>query len=60
MEIPPDGLDLEEMMGDMEKDILLKALKRTHGSKKKAADLLRISFRSMRYKLEKYGIRDVE
>ncbi len=60
IEIPREGLDLEEAMGNLEKDVLLAALKRTHGAKKKAAELLNISFRSIRYKLEKYGITDVE
>ncbi len=60
IEIPREGLNLEEAMGNLEKDVLLTALKRTHGAKKKAAELLNISFRSIRYKLEKYGITDVE
>ena len=60
IEIPREGIDLEEVMGNFEKDILLRALERTHGAKKKAAKLLNISFRSMRYKLEKYGIGDAE
>ena len=60
IEIPREGLYLEEVMGNLEKDILLSALKRTHGSKKKAAKLLNITFRSIRYKLEKYGIKDVD
>jgi two-component system response regulator PilR (NtrC family) len=56
IEIPDEGLDLEGVIENLEKDILIKALNRTHGSKKQAAKLVNISFRSMRYKLEKYGI----
>ncbi|MDY6856901.1 MAG: sigma-54 dependent transcriptional regulator [Thermodesulfobacteriota bacterium] len=56
IEIPGEGLDLEGVMANLEKNILINALHRTHGSKKKAAKLLNISFRSIRYKLEKYGI----
>jgi two-component system response regulator PilR (NtrC family) len=55
-EIPTEGIDLETVVGNMEKDLLLKALQRAKGVKKKAAELLNINFRSMRYRLEKYGI----
>jgi two-component system response regulator PilR (NtrC family) len=56
IEIPNEGLDLEKMVEDLEKSLLLKALDRTKGIKKKAAELLHINFRSMRYRLEKYGL----
>ena len=54
--LPPEGLDLDELMNQLEKNLLLKALEETQGRKNKAADLLRISFRSFRYRLEKHGI----
>ena len=38
------------------KDILVKALHRTGGVRKAAAVLLGITFRSIRYRLAKYGI----
>ncbi|MGZ3614996.1 MAG: sigma-54-dependent transcriptional regulator [Thermodesulfobacteriota bacterium] len=56
IEIPNDGIDLEKMVEDLERSLLLKALDRTKGIKKKAAELLHINFRSMRYRLEKYGL----
>ncbi|MCD6353772.1 MAG: sigma-54-dependent Fis family transcriptional regulator [Proteobacteria bacterium] len=56
MDIPPEGMDLDEIMNKMEKNLLFKALERSHGVKKKAAELLNISFRSLRYRLEKQGI----
>jgi two-component system response regulator PilR (NtrC family) len=56
IEIPNEGIDLEKMVGDLEKTLLLKALDKTKGIKKKAAELLHINFRSMRYRLEKYGL----
>jgi len=56
IEIPSEGIDLEKMVEDLERTLLLKALDRTNGIKKKAAELLRINFRSMRYRLEKYGL----
>jgi two-component system response regulator PilR (NtrC family) len=59
LEIPTEGIDLEKMVEELERTLLLKALDRTKGIKKKAADLLRINFRSMRYRLEKYGLNDI-
>lgn len=56
LEIPNEGLDLEKIVEDIEKTLLMKALDRTKGIKKKAAELLNINFRSMRYRLEKYGL----
>jgi two-component system response regulator PilR (NtrC family) len=56
IEIPNEGIDLEKMVEDLERSLLLKALDRTKGVKKKAAELLHINFRSMRYRLEKYGL----
>ncbi len=56
LEIPNEGIDLEKIVEDIERTLLLKALDRTKGIKKKAAELLHINFRSMRYRLEKYGL----
>lgn len=56
LDIPIEGIDLEALVAEIERTLLLKALDKTHGIKKKAADLLRINFRSMRYRLEKYGL----
>ncbi len=58
--IPEEGLDVEAYLADIERSILLEALRRTRGVRKDAADLLRISFRSFRYKLAKYGISEVD
>ncbi|MGZ3495909.1 MAG: helix-turn-helix domain-containing protein, partial [Thermodesulfobacteriota bacterium] len=56
IEIPNEGIDLEKMVEDLERTLLVKALDRTKVIKKKAAELLHINFRSMRYRLEKYGL----
>ena len=53
-----EGLDLEVVLGDLERDLLLKALAMRGGVRTDAAKLLGISFRSIRYKLDKYGITD--
>ncbi|MDO8446581.1 MAG: sigma-54 dependent transcriptional regulator [Deltaproteobacteria bacterium] len=55
-DIPSGGLDLEKAVGEYEKILLLKALDKAGGVKKRAAKLLNISFRSMRYRLEKFGL----
>ena len=57
-DIPPEGINLEEEVGKLEQHLLRKALKRTNCEMKKAAQLLNIPYRSIRYRLEKYGIKD--
>jgi two-component system response regulator PilR (NtrC family) len=54
LEIPEDGMDLNQVVEDLEKAFIIKALEKTGGVKKKAAELLGINFRAMRYKLAKY------
>lgn len=56
--IPPDGLDLEKNIENYEKAIIIDALKKSGGVKTRAAELLGLSFRSLRYKLHKYDIKD--
>lgn len=56
IEIPEDGIMLEPLLEDLEKKYLLKALERTGGAKKKAGELLGMSFRSFRYRLAKFGL----
>lgn len=56
IEVGEDGLDLDKVMGQIEKEILLKAIHAAGGVKKKASKLLKISFRSMRYRIEKYNL----
>ena len=55
--LPPEGLDLDTVIGDLEKTFLLKALERTNWVKRDAAKLLQLNMRSFRYRLEKHGIR---
>ncbi len=50
------SLGLEEVMAETEKKFLTAALEKSNNSKMGAAELLRISFRSLRYKIKKYGI----
>jgi len=57
-DIPEAGMDLDAWLGEIEKELLLKALARTNGVRKAAAELLGITFRSIRYRLAKYGYGD--
>jgi two-component system response regulator PilR (NtrC family) len=55
-DFPAEGIDLERVVGEFERDLLLKALDRAKGVRKSAAKLLGISFRSFRYRLAKLGV----
>ena len=59
-EFPPDGVDLDRLLSDYERAWVMRALDRSGGIRKRAAGLLGISFRSLRYRLEKLGIEKVE
>ncbi|HYR02979.1 MAG TPA: sigma-54 dependent transcriptional regulator [Syntrophobacteria bacterium] len=54
--LPPEGLNLDQVLSQLEKDLLQQALARTRGAKQKAAELLGITFRSFRYRLAKLGL----
>lgn len=49
-------LGIEKIIENLEKRLISHALDQTNNSKMKAADLLKISFRSLRYKVKKYGL----
>jgi two-component system response regulator PilR (NtrC family) len=51
------GMDVDEIIGDIEKKYLLNALDLVGGVKTEAAKLLNLSFRSFRHRLQKYGIK---
>jgi len=50
-------IDLDKILGEVEKVYLLAAIKKAGGVKKKAADLLGMTFRSIRYRVKKQGIK---
>jgi two-component system response regulator PilR (NtrC family) len=56
IEFPPDGLDLDGLMERIERDLMRRALQRAGGIQSRAAQLLGTSFRSFRYRLQKYGM----
>ena len=54
--LPPDGMDLQAHLDAIERKLLEEALARCGGVKTEAARVLRLTFRSLRYRLAKYGI----
>ncbi len=54
--ITDSGVELDKIMDQIEKEMLLKAMHTSKGIKKHAAKLLGISFRSMRYRAEKHNL----
>ncbi|HWI40291.1 MAG TPA: sigma-54 dependent transcriptional regulator [Verrucomicrobiae bacterium] len=54
--IPSDGMNLENYLDGIEKGLLLQALEKAHGVKKRAAEILGLSFRSFRYRLAKFDM----
>ena len=55
-EIPPGGLNLEQVVADLEKGLMQDALEKAGWNQTKAAQLLGINFRSFRYRAKKYGL----
>jgi PAS domain S-box-containing protein len=51
-----EGASLDDQLARREKEMLLAALARASGVKKKAATLLGINYRSFRHRLQKYGL----
>ena len=49
-------LGIEKVIENLEKRLISHTLTKTNNSKMKAAELLQISFRSLRYKVKKYGL----
>ena len=53
---PQIGENLGDALEDIERDAILKALTQTRFNKTKAAALLGMSFRSLRYRIKKLGL----
>jgi two-component system, NtrC family, response regulator PilR len=49
-------LGLEKVIDNLEKRLINHTLQKTNNSKMRAAELLQLSFRSLRYKVKKYGL----
>jgi two-component system response regulator PilR (NtrC family) len=53
---PAEGLDFEKHVAEVERALLQGALQQANGVQTRAADLLRISYRSLRHLLKKYRL----
>src|SRR3954469_21803932 len=58
--LPEQGIDLERLVEDFERSLIIRALERTAGHRTEAARLLGVTFRSLRYRLSKLGITGAE
>jgi two-component system response regulator PilR (NtrC family) len=56
LRLPEEGLDLEETLAELERRFIHQALERCGHNKTQAARLLGLSFRSLRYRLEKLDL----
>ena len=53
---PEEGIDLEEHLSSVRASLMRQALERSGGQQKRAAELLRLSYRAFRYHAEKLGL----
>lgn len=58
VDVGPDGVEMELLLESYERQLLTNALEASSGVKKEAARLLGISFRSLRYRLQKMGFEE--
>jgi two-component system response regulator PilR (NtrC family) len=52
----PEGLDMEKYVADIERSLLKSALQQSNGVQARAADVLKISYRSFRHLMKKYDL----
>ena len=55
-DIPPEGISLEAAVNEYEKQLVLKALQLAGGRRAEAVRLLGLTDRTLRYRLDKYGL----
>jgi two-component system response regulator PilR (NtrC family) len=54
--LPDEGLNLEDHISKIERSYLLAALERSGGVRTRAADLLKMTYRSFRHYAKKYEV----
>jgi two-component system response regulator AtoC len=55
-DLPPGGINLEDLVSQLECRLIKDALTKTGGNQSEAAEMLSISRDQLRYRLEKYGL----
>src|SRR5205085_1113478 len=58
-DLPDEGINIVAHLDQLEKTYVLEALRRTNGNQTRAAELLRLSVRSLRHLLDKHSIRSL-
>jgi len=54
--IPADGMDMEGYVADLERALIQSALRQCNGVQTRAAEMLKLSYRSFRHLLKKYDL----
>ncbi|MGA2962337.1 MAG: sigma-54 dependent transcriptional regulator [Candidatus Korobacteraceae bacterium] len=54
--LPADGMDMERYIADVERSLLQSALRRSQGVQTRAAEMLKLSYRSFRHMMKKYDL----
>ena len=60
MTLPEEGCELDAVLGELEKRLIVQAMDRVDGVRTGAAKLLGVSLRSLRYRMQKLSIGDAE
>ncbi|MDE3033571.1 MAG: sigma-54-dependent Fis family transcriptional regulator, partial [Acidobacteriota bacterium] len=60
LDLPAEGLDLNQVVSDMEKTLMLQSLAITRGNKKRAADLLGLKRTTFLEKMKRLDLEDLE
>jgi two-component system response regulator PilR (NtrC family) len=54
--LPDEGCNLDEVLGEVERRLILQSLERSGGVRTQAAKLLGVTLRSLRYRLQKHAL----
>ncbi len=54
--LPEEGCQIDDVLGELERRLLLQALDRSGGVRTQAAKMLGVTLRSLRYRLQKHGL----
>jgi two-component system response regulator PilR (NtrC family) len=58
--LPEEGCKIDDVLGELERRLLLQALERSGGVRTQAAKLLGVTLRSLRYRLQKHGLQGAD
>jgi sigma-54 specific flagellar transcriptional regulator A len=56
VDLPDEGLDLNDYLASIERDLLRRALERTRGNRNKASEVLRIKRTTLVEKMKRLGL----